>query len=466
VKARNSKAAPPDGEAGGFLTLEAIKNGDTITRLSLLVFGLGNLLRGQAGRFLLYIVVEVAYLVYMAVYGFQSLVNMSTLGTVLAGEEFSEELGIFVYTPGDNSMLFLLYGVMTIVITAGFLCVMASSLRSAYVTQKLQAAGFKPPSLGADIKTLLDQNLHKLLMTWPITGILIFTIVPLVFMVLIAFTNYDRTHQVPGNLFDWVGLTNFQAMFSFTATGFGRTFFPVLGWTLIWAVFATFSNYILGMLLAILINRNGTRFKAFWRFMFVLSIALPAFVSLLTMRTIFSNSGPFNILLQQLGILASNQTVTWWGDPMLARVMIIVVNIWIGVPYTMLTTTGILQNIPAELYEAATVDGASPVTTFFKITLPYMIFVMTPYLITAFVGNINNFNVIYLLTGGGPETLEYYYAGKTDLLVTWLYKLTIQEKDYNLGSVIGILVFVLMAVFSLLAYRRSGAYKNEEEFQK
>ena len=145
--------------------------------------------------------------------------------------------------------------------------------------------------------------------------------------------------------------------------------------------------------------------------------------------------------------------------------MIILINIWIGVPYSMLTMTGILQNIPEDLYEAARVDGANTFVMFFKITLPYMLFVTTPNLITQFTGNINNFNVIFLLSGGGPDTMDYYYAGKTDLLVTWLYKLTITNKDYNLGAVIGILVFVILATLSLLTYRHTGSYKNEEAFQ-
>jgi arabinogalactan oligomer/maltooligosaccharide transport system permease protein len=446
------------------MTLDAVKYGDNITRLSALVFGLGSLLRGQLARFIILMAIELGYIIYMIAAGGQSLVNLGTLGTSLQNSVYDESLGIYVTTAGDNSMLFLLYGVITLLLTIGFFYFMAVSLRCAYVAQKDIEAGEKPKSFNRDLRSMLDENLHKTLMTWPILGILVFTIVPLVFMILIAFTNYDRNHQVPGNLFDWVGLANFQSMLSFGSTGLGRTFFPVLGWTLIWAIAATFSNYVLGMLLAILINREGTRGKGFWRFMFVLSIAMPAFISLMTMRTIFANNGPFNLLLQSVGIIS--QPVTWWGSPMTARIMIIVVNIWIGIPYTMLTTTGILQNIPAELYESARVDGASPAVTFLKITLPYMVFVMTPYLITTFVSNINNFNVIYLLTGGAPESLDYYYAGKTDLLVTWLYKLTIQYKDYNLGSVIGILTFVLMAVFSLLAYRQSGSYKNEEEFQK
>ena len=159
------------------------------------------------------------------------------------------------------------------------------------------------------------------------------------------------------------------------------------------------------------------------------------------------------------------ESIPFLTDATLARISVIVVNMWVGIPYTMLITTGILMNIPADLYESARIDGAGPVKTFFKITMPYMLFVTTPYLITQFVGNINNFNVIYLLTGGAPLTLDYYQAGKTDLLVTWLYKQTVNEQNYNLASTIGILVFLISAGFSLLVYRSSASSKKEEEFQ-
>jgi arabinogalactan oligomer/maltooligosaccharide transport system permease protein len=131
----------------------------------------------------------------------------------------------------------------------------------------------------------------------------------------------------------------------------------------------------------------------------------------------------------------------------------------------MLITSGILMNIPADLYESARIDGAGVVKTFTHITLPYMIFVTTPYLITQFVGNINNFNVIYLLTGGGPLSLDYYQGGKTDLLVTWLYKLTVNNQDYNLASAIGIIIFLITASLSLLVYNLSGSSRKEESFQ-
>ena len=140
-----------------------------------------------------------------------------------------------------------------------------------------------------------------------------------------------------------------------------------------------------------------------------------------------------------------------------------VINLWVGIPYTLLQVTGILQNIPGELYEAAKIDGANAVQTFFKITLPYMLFVMTPYLITQFTGNINNFNVIFLLSGGNPTPVDAT-AGKTDLLVTWLYKLTVDKNYYNLGAVIGIMTFIVLAIVALVTYRNTASYKDEEGF--
>lgn len=443
---------------------QVFKESDINTKISYLVFGFGNIVNKQVVRGLIFLALEILYLIYLFSFGIHSLGDFITLGTVEQGQVYNEALGIYEYSQGDDSMLCLLYGVITLVLTAGIIFIAFMSAKSSFCTQKRKEKGMPVPTFLDDIRSLKEENLHSLLMALPIVGIICFTIVPLIFMILIAFTNYDHEHQPPGNLFSWVGFSNFSAMFS-QGGKLAGTFWPVLTWTLIWAVSATASCYILGLLLAMLINRKGTRGKAFWRFMFVLSVAVPQFVTLLTMRTIFNANGPVNVILRGLGIIGATDSIPFFTNELYAKITIILINIWIGVPYTMLSTTGILQNIPADLYEAAKIDGASAPVIFWKITLPYMVFVMTPNIITSFTGNINSFNVIFLLSGGGPDSLEYYYAGKTDLLVTWLYKLTITQKDYNLGAVIGILVFVILSVLSLITYRRTGSYKDEGAFQ-
>ena len=443
---------------------QAFKNGNIMTKLSFFIFGVGNIANKQIVRGLLFLIIEIGYLTYLLSFGLGALGDFITLGTAEQGQVYNEALGIYEYSTGDNSMLCLLYGVITLVLTAAVIFVACMSGKSAYCTQVRKEKGMHIPNFRDDLKSLLEENLHAFLLAFPIFGIICFTIVPLIFMILIAFTSYDHEHQPPGNLFQWVGLDNFKAMFS-QGSKLASTFWPVLSWTLIWAVLATVSCYILGLLLALLINRKGTRAKGFWRFMFVLSVAVPQFVTLLSMRTIFNANGPVNVILREIGAIGATESIPFFTNPLYAKITIICINIWIGVPFTMLSTTGILQNIPEELYEAAKIDGASAPIIFRKITLPYMLFVMTPNLITAFTGNINNFNVIFLLSGGGPDSLDYYYAGKTDLLVTWLYRLTITQKDYNLGAVIGILVFVILAVLSLITYRRTGSYKDEGAFQ-
>ena len=168
-----------------------------------------------------------------------------------------------------------------------------------------------------------------------------------------------------------------------------------------------------------------------------------------------------NTLLLKYGLI--DTALPFLSNATWARATIIIINLWVGIPYTLLQVTGILQNIPGELYEAAKIDGASSVQTFFKITLPYMSFVMTPYLITQFTGNINNFNVIFLLSGGNPTPVDAT-AGKTDLLVTWLYKLTVDKNYYNLGAVIGIMTFIVLSIVALVTYRNTTSYKDEEGF--
>jgi arabinogalactan oligomer / maltooligosaccharide transport system permease protein len=335
-----------------------------------------------------------------------------------------------------------------------------SNTRMAYKNQLAVEKGKKLNNLTQDVIELFDNKLHVAFLSLPMLGVLLFTVMPLIFMILIAFTNYDRDHQPPGMLFTWIGFQNFGNIFWDNPVK-SATFVGIFQWTIVWAFFATFSNYILGMILALMINKKDIKLKKLWRTIFIVTIAVPQFVTLLLMSRLLADQGAVNVLLGYLGIAP----VQFLTNVMLARITVIVVNIWVGIPYTMLITSGILMNIPEDIYESARIDGAGVVKTFTKITLPYMLFVTTPYLITQFIGNMNNFNVIYLLTAGGPLSLDYYQAGKTDLLVTWLYKLTVNNQDYNLASAIGIIIFLVSAVLSLIVYNMSGSVKKEEAFK-
>ena len=294
-------------------------------------------------------------------------------------------------------------------------------------------------------------------------------------MVLIAFTSYDAAHDGYSNLFSWVGFEHFNEIFNFSEGGLGLTFGEILAWTLMWAFFATFTNYFLGMLVAIMINKRGIVIKKFWRTVLVMTIAIPQFVSLLYVSKLFDRSGIIGDVLLRWNLIPefmlNMQQRGLWENEYTAKALLIIINIWIGIPYIMLMATGILMNIPADLYESARVDGASGYQQFTKITLPYMLFVTGPYLLTSFIGNLNNFNVIYLLSGGGPTNLDIGTAGgvtvgHTDLLITWLYKMTLNstESKFYMASVIGILMFLVCAILSLIVYNIIPSTKNEEDF--
>ncbi|MBO5148445.1 MAG: sugar ABC transporter permease, partial [Clostridia bacterium] len=218
--------------------------------------------------------------------------------------------------------------------------------------------------------------------------------------------------------------------------------------------------------------KKGIRFKKAYRTFFVATIAVPQFVSLMIMSKMLDTGGGMagsgGGIITQFVEKVFNYHLQFGLDINTTRILIILVNMWIGIPYSMLLCSGILLNIPKDLYESARIDGASPARQFRKITLPYMLFVTGPYLITQFIGNINNFNVIFLLSGGGPgDNLKYTNGAKgTDLLITWLYKMSLGvDRNYKLASVVGILVFVISAVFSLVVYNRSSAVLGEENFQ-
>ncbi|MBO2517079.1 MAG: sugar ABC transporter permease [Clostridiales bacterium] len=459
--------------------VNTFKNGSVPTRVSYAVMGFGSFCRGQWLRGLLFLLMEIIFIGYMILAGGYWLGMLPSLGlqgpeqvatTVTSLRGGTNTVYTTVYH--DNSFRILLYGVLTLFFIVAFIYTWRVNIRQNKINDQIIRSGKKIKSAGDDMRSLVDNSFHKTLLALPLTGILIFTVMPIIFMILVAFTNYDGTHNgFSNNLFHWMGLNNFNEMLNWSsgATSYAATFGEVLVWTLIWAFFATFTNYFLGMLVAMAINKKGIHFKKGWRTILVLTIAIPQFISLLYVSKMFARSGIVNNFLMDMGWIDQAHLIKFWEDPTLARITVIIINIWIGIPYLMLITTGILMNIPADLYESAKIDGASAWQQYTKITLPYMLFVMGPYLLTSFTGNMNNFNVIYLLTGGAPTNNASSAPGTvgyTDLLITWLFKITQgAESKYYLASVVGILVFVVVAVISLVVYNLLPSIKNEEDFQ-
>ncbi len=456
------------------------------TKLSHLIFGAGNLYRGQIIKGLIYLLLQVGLIALFVgcptvtgpnnvqvPLGYKALANLVLKGSKGGYNPLTGDI-----EPASSSQLMLLFGLVTIGLIILYVIIWNSAVNSSVAADVDVKEGRKPSTFKQDLQALIDGRFHVLMISPTLMAAIIFTLLPTIFMICIAFTTYnDLDMSAEGTpLFHWSGFQNFASIFTGEGT-LGREinarFFPVLGWTVIWAIFATFTCYFGGIILALLINKKGLKGKKAYRTMFVLTIAIPQFISLLAVRFLLSAEGPVNSLLKSWGLI--NQSISFLGlatsgnNVLLAKVMIILINMWIGVPYTMLMTSGILMNIPSDLYEAARVDGTSKIKMFFKITMPYIFFITTPYLISSFIGNINSFNTIFLLSGGGPTVTDAmgnaYRAGETDLLVTWLYKLTIDNGDYNTGAVIGILTFLFTSTITLITYRRSKAYKEEDTFQ-
>ncbi len=455
-------AASRNRAAEPYSLFSALRGGGPVVWLSCLIMGLGNILGGQIVLGLIYLAIEVGIIRFLvsAGGGIYWISMLPSLGWREQEKVFNEETFVYEYVAGDQSQLILLYGIASLCVVGLLVLVWQSSVRSGYKALCLKKEGKHVPNFRQSLKSLLDENVHKLLMFPPTACLAVFTVLPLLYMMSMAFTNYSKEgdHLV---LFDWVGLDNFIAIFDSTST-IGKQFGSVLTWTLIWAFFATFLNFFLGTIVAMIINRKSIRFKGLWRGCLSMTIAVPQFVSLMVVRSMLQPEGIINRMLLNAGLIS--ERLPFLTDATWARVLVIIVNLWVGIPYTIMQVTGILQNIPAEQYEAATIDGANVFQIFFNITLPYMLFVLTPYIITQFTGNINNFNVIYLLTRGEPMGVGNS-AGDTDLLITWLYKLSVDQQKYNLAAVIGIFTFVVLSIVSLITYRSSGSYKDEEGFK-
>jgi len=283
-------------------------------------------------------------------------------------------------------------------------------------------------------------------------SILLVTCLPILYTVVLSFTNYNMYHL---NDFSFVGFENYVTVL----TGSIRNvFFPVLGWTVCFAIFSTAGAYFLGMFLAVLLNNPNMKESKIYRSILIVPWALPSTIAILAWQGLLNEQyGGINNLLHFLGISAN---IPWLTDPFWARAGIIIVNVWLGFPYMMNVCLGGLQAISKEYYEAAKMDGASRFQCFLRITFPMVTKLSVPLVISSFAMNFNNFGNIYMITQGGPARIDNQFAGYTDILASTTYKMTTWSNRYELSATFSVLIFIIVGTFTLINMRLSGSFKE------
>lgn len=420
-------------------------------KTSLVIMGAGHLRYGSISKGILYLLVEVSMIWYLIRRGFKDIEGFFTLGT--------QKADAWAGIAGDNSIIMLLMGIFAWIVAGAFIYIYVQNVKGAREAQRRFEKAIPQKTLKENFRELLDRKFYCLALALPVIGVCIFNVLPIVFMILIAFTNYGG-NTVPPELVDWVGLENFKKLI--VLKKFGPTFIRILGWNLLWAVMSTVLNYFAGLGLALLLNKDCVRGKNFWRAFPILAYAVPGFITLLAFRFMFSYGGPINQFIVAHGGFAIGflDIDAKWS----ARIIGLLVNCWISVPSIMLLATGNLSNRDMSIYEAADIDGANRRQQFNKLTMPYMLFTTMPVLLSQFIGNFNNFGIFYFLRGGLYKD-GYFLASDTDLLINWLYNLSIDNNYYSIGAAISLVIFIITSAISLAVYVKSPSYREEDTFQ-
>lgn len=417
------------------------KHRKTAATLSIIP-GVGQLYNKQYVKGILFLLLTGAFVV-----AFKDLLNIGLWGIVTLGTE----------VPRDHSIFLLVKGILSLIVIAFGVGVYSFNIYDAYQNGKKRDAGKPLHSVKEQYHYLLDQGFPYLMVS-PGFLLLIFVVVfPIIFVLLIAFTNYDLYHSPPAKLVDWVGFKNFVDLF--TLPMWRETFFSVLSWTIIWTFIATTLQVVLGIFLAIIVNQPGIKGKGIIRTIFILPWAVPAFVSILVFAGMFNES--FGAINNQVLAMFGIEKIEWMTDPFWAKVALISIQTWLGFPFIFAMTTGILQSIPAELYEAAEVDGATVWQQFKKITLPLVLYATAPILITQYTFNFNNFSIIYLFNAGGPA-VSGQNAGGTDILISWIYKLTMTSAQYGKAAALTMMLSIIVISVALWQFRRTKSFQEED----
>lgn len=415
-----------------------------------LIPGLGQFKNGQKEKGAIFLTIFGLFCLESAFFGINALQELITLGS---------EPGI------DNSMFLMVRGTLQLLITLIFVGFYVSQIRDAIKVNKNKNIGLPIATGFTGIKGSLATHGFPYLLTFPAYILMIFTIVlPVLVTLFMAFTNYDVNHIPPAALIDWIGIQNFKDMFFLSS--YRSTFMAVFSWTLIWTLIASTLQIILGVFTATVAHQDWIKGKRIFGIIFLLPWAVPSFVTIMSFSNIFNDSaGAINVqiipLLNKLLPFVDLSAINWMTDPFWTKVALIMIQGWLGFPYIYVLVTGILQSISDDLYEAATIDGASPLQKFNNITLPAILSVAAPTFVTQYTFNFNNFSIIYLFNEGGPGDVGGG-AGNTDILISWIYKLTTNTTpQYGLASAVTLLISAIVIAVSLLVFKKTNEFKMD-----
>ncbi|PWK06001.1 carbohydrate ABC transporter permease [Tumebacillus permanentifrigoris] len=281
--------------------------------------------------------------------------------------------------------------------------------------------------------------------------IAIFSLGPVIYTIYLSFTNFNLNHF---DAFQFVGFDNYKEILF---GPFLKVFLPVFFWTVLYALLSTGVGYLIGLVLAILLNNERMKESNVYRAILVIPWALPAAIAILAWQGLYNESfGQINLLLSKFGI----DKVQWLSDPYWAKFAVVLTTVWLGYPFMMNVCLGALQSIPKDLYEAADIDGAGRWKKFTSVTLPGLTSSTLPLLISSFAFNFNNFGAAFLITGGGPPRTDTQFAGHTDILVSSAYSMTLTFNRYDLASALSLIIFLIVGTLSFVNMKFTKAFEE------
>ena len=374
-------------------------------------------------------------------------------GIITLGEIYRESAATLVF---DHSSMLMLTGLVSIVILVCFLIFYIWNIRDAYITRKNLQEGYEESSL-AYVKRVADKSFAYIAISPGLILLSLFSFVPIFFAFLVAFTNFNLNNLPPRNLIQWVGFQTFRDVLNIPV--WNQTLIGIFIWTTIWAFAATFSGFVVGFFQALLLSSKLVKFPKVWRGLFILPWAIPGLLSMMLFRNFFVTNGVVNNLLMHFGLI--DMPISFFGSVGWSRGILIVVNVWLAFPYFMALVSGVMSSLNPETYEAAAIDGATAVQQMRYLTIPSIIAAVAPLLIMSVASNFNNFGMIYFITGGGPANVNYIMAGSTDILITWVFRLTVDHRMYNFASVMSVFIFVIVASVSGYNMWRTRAFRED-----